>query len=220
MDCSVAHRCCASPIWPSTAAISRRPEGEHRDRRPDVGIRSTRQRSCDPRRRRRAPDGDELAAAREAHLFAVAAAKYYIDYSDFTLWVLRVQRVRWVGGYGRMESTTGDEYSAAAPDPVQPQAAGAIDHLNADHADSLVAMAKVLGGYPDTTAATCTGLDRYGLDLQAHHRPRDRLHPGRLRSADRLGRPIAFGHRRAGAPGAAGLNYRLGRWREIPSRYG
>jgi putative heme iron utilization protein len=113
-----------------------------------------------------APDGDERAAAREAHLSAVAAAKYYIDYSDFTLWVLRVQRVRWVGGYGRMESTTGKEYCAAAPDPVQPQAGGAIDHLNADHADSLVAMAKVLGGYPDTTAATCTGIDRYGLDLR------------------------------------------------------
>jgi putative heme iron utilization protein len=113
-----------------------------------------------------APSGDELAAARHAHLSAVAAAKYYIDYSDFTLWVLRVHRVRWVGGYGRMESATGDAYTAADPDPVQPRAAGAIAHLNADHADSLVAMAKVLGGYPDTTAATCTGVDRYGLDLR------------------------------------------------------
>jgi putative heme iron utilization protein len=112
------------------------------------------------------PEGDELAAARDAHLSAVAAAKYYIDYSDFTLWVLRVHRVRWVGGYGRMESTTGEEYAAAAPDPVQPNAAGAIAHLNADHADSLTAMAKTLGGYPDTTAATCTGADRYGLDLR------------------------------------------------------
>jgi putative heme iron utilization protein len=112
------------------------------------------------------PVGNELAAARQAHLTAVAAAKYYIDYSDFTLWVLRVQRVRWVGGYGRMESTTGEEYAVAEPDPVQPLAAGAIDHLNADHADALVAMAKVLGGYPDTTAATCTGVDRYGLDLR------------------------------------------------------
>ncbi|VEG46763.1 putative heme iron utilization protein [Mycolicibacterium flavescens] len=112
------------------------------------------------------PADDELAAAREAHLSAVAAAKYYIDYSDFTLWVLRVQRVRWVGGYGRMESTTNDAYSAAQPDPVQPLAAGAVAHLNADHADTLVAMAKALGGYPDTTAATCTGADRYGLDLR------------------------------------------------------
>ena len=27
-------------------------------------------------------------------------------------------------------------------------------------------MAKTLGGYPDATAATCTGADRYGLDLK------------------------------------------------------
>ena len=27
-------------------------------------------------------------------------------------------------------------------------------------------MARTLGGYPDTTAAQCTGLDRYGLDLR------------------------------------------------------
>ncbi|MEV3905215.1 DUF2470 domain-containing protein [Mycobacterium sp. NPDC050551] len=112
------------------------------------------------------PTGDERDAAREAHLAAVAAAKYYIDYSDFTLWVLRVQRVRWVGGYGRMESTTGAEYAAAEPDPVAPRAAGAVAHLNADHAESLLAMAASLGGYPDATAAVCTGADRYGLDLR------------------------------------------------------
>jgi heme iron utilization protein len=112
------------------------------------------------------PTGDERAAARDAHLAAVAAAKYYIDYSDFSLWVLRVQRVRWVGGYGRMDSATGDDYAAAQPDPVWPQADGAIAHLNADHAKALVEMAQALGGYPDTTAATCTGADRYGLDLR------------------------------------------------------
>jgi putative heme iron utilization protein len=112
------------------------------------------------------PTGDELTAARQAHLSAVAAAKYYIDYSDFSLWVLRVNRVRWVVGYGRMDSAPGEAYAAAQPDPIQPWAGGAIAHLNADHADALVAMAKVLGGYPDTTAAVCTGADRYGLDLR------------------------------------------------------
>ena len=112
------------------------------------------------------PVGDERIAAREAHLSAVAAAKYYIDYSDFSLWVLRVARVRWVGGYGRMDSTTGQAYAEALPDPVTPWSAGAVTHLNDDHAESLVAMARTLGGYPDTTAATCTGADRYGLDLR------------------------------------------------------
>lgn len=112
------------------------------------------------------PAGDERAQARQAHLDAVPAAKYYLDYSDFTLWVLRVDRVRWVGGYGRMDSADAASYASAQPDPVSPVAAGAVEHLNADHADSLVAMARKLGGYPDTVTATCTGADRYGLDLR------------------------------------------------------
>ena len=112
------------------------------------------------------PTGDQDAAAREAHMAAVPAAKYYIDYSDFTVWVLDVERVRWVGGYGRMDSAGGVDYAAAQPDPVTPHAARAIAHLNADHADSLAAMARRLGGYPDTESASCTGADRYGLDLR------------------------------------------------------
>jgi len=109
---------------------------------------------------------DERSAAYDAHLAAVPAAKYYIDYSDFALWILRVRRVRWVGGYGRMDSATADDYASAIPDPVQPYSGPAIAHLNADHADSLADMARVLGGYPDTSAAVCTAIDRYGLDLK------------------------------------------------------
>ena len=114
------------------------------------------------------PTGDELAAARDAHVAAVPAAKYYIEYSDFSLWVLRVARVRWVGGYGRMDSASAAEYTAAEPDPIRPHAAGAIEHLNADHAVALTEMARALGGYPDTASAICTGVDRYGLDLKVN----------------------------------------------------
>ncbi|MEE2034004.1 HugZ family pyridoxamine 5'-phosphate oxidase, partial [Rhodococcus chondri] len=112
------------------------------------------------------PVGDELAAAREAHLAAVPAARIYIDFSDFSVWVLRVQRVRWVGGYGRMDSATAEAYAEALPDPITPTAGGAIAHLNDDHADALLAMTQKLGGFPDATAATCVGADRYGLDLR------------------------------------------------------
>jgi hypothetical protein len=79
--------------------------------------------------------------------------------------VLRVERVRWVGGYGRMDSTNAAAYHAAEPDPVAPGAAYAIEHLNADHADALLDMARALGGHPDATEATCARIDRYGLDL-------------------------------------------------------
>lgn len=112
------------------------------------------------------PQGEEAAAAREAHLAAVPSAKYYIDFSDFTVWVLRVDRVRWVGGYGRMDSATSADYLAARPDPVVSIAGRAITHLNDDHADALLDMAKARGGYPDATAAVCERADRYGLDLR------------------------------------------------------
>jgi putative heme iron utilization protein len=112
------------------------------------------------------PVGSERDRAREAHIAAVPAAKYYVDYSDFSLWVLRVQRVRWVGGYGRMDSASGSDYAQAQPDPVKPHAGGAIAHLNDDHAEHLALMARALGGYPDTESAMCTGADRYGLDLK------------------------------------------------------
>lgn len=113
----------------------------------------------------RRPDGTELDVARAAHLAGVPAAQWYLDYSDFSLWILDVERVRWVGGYGRMDSADADSYAAASPDPVAAVAARAVGHLNDDHADALLAMAQVLGGHPDATAATCTAADRFGLDL-------------------------------------------------------
>ncbi len=106
-----------------------------------------------------------LAAARAAHLAAVPAAAVYVDFSDFSLWVLRVERARWVGGYGRMDSASGAAYATARPDPVAAPRAAAVDHLNADHADALLAIVRALGGYPDATAARCSGLDRLGIDF-------------------------------------------------------
>jgi heme oxygenase (biliverdin-IX-beta and delta-forming) len=121
-------------------------------------------------RAERAIDPATLAAARTAHLAGVPAASTYVDFSDFSLWVLHVERVRWVGGYGRMDSASGAAYARAAPDPIAMSAASAITHLNDDHADALLLIAQALGGYPDATAAQCSGLDRRGIDLAVHTR--------------------------------------------------
>lgn len=135
-------------------------------------------------------DDAEREAARAAYLEAVPAARFYLDFSDFTLWVLAVRRVRWVGGYGRMDSATAEQYAAASPDPTASASARAVAHLNADHAAALAAMARAFGGYPDTETAVCTGIDRYGLDLRVHT-PRGVAYtragfPAPLDSADQL----------------------------------
>lgn len=52
-------------------------------------------------------------------------------------------------------------------DSVSRGAAGAVAHLNDDHADALLDMARALGGCPEATAARCLDADRTGLDLVA-----------------------------------------------------
>lgn len=52
-------------------------------------------------------------------------------------------------------------------DSVSEGAVRAIAHLNDDHADALLDMARALGGRPDATAARCLDADRTGLDLLA-----------------------------------------------------
>lgn len=52
-------------------------------------------------------------------------------------------------------------------DPVSQGAERAIEHLNDDHDDALLDMARSLGGCPQATAARCVDADRTGLDLIA-----------------------------------------------------
>lgn len=111
------------------------------------------------------PQGERLEAARQACYDAMMYARTYEKMADFSVWVLNVERVRWVGGYGVMGSDDAASYATAAIDPTAPNAEHAIEHLNEDHADALILIAQKLGGYPDGTAAVCTSIDRYGMDL-------------------------------------------------------
>jgi Protein of unknown function (DUF2470) len=52
-------------------------------------------------------------------------------------------------------------------DPVSREASRAIAHLNADHADALLDMARALAGCPEATAARCLDAGRTALTLEA-----------------------------------------------------
>jgi putative heme iron utilization protein len=52
-------------------------------------------------------------------------------------------------------------------DPVSREAGGAIAHLNSDHADALLDMARALGGCPEATSARCLDADTTALTLEA-----------------------------------------------------
>ncbi len=146
------------------------------------------------------PGDERLAEARTVYEAAVASAAIFGDFADFHWWVLKVERVRWVGGFGRMDSVGPESFAAAEADPVAPNAPGAIAHLNADHADSLLLIAKALSGHTDAEEARCVGADRYGLDLELRHRPRPHRGPGRVRGAGPGAGRAPRRERRAGPP--------------------
>jgi heme iron utilization protein len=61
-----------------------------------------------------------------------------------------------------------DEHIPQNPDdPVSREAGGAIAHLNADHADALLDMARALGGCEEATRVRCLDADRTALTLEA-----------------------------------------------------
>ena len=110
----------------------------------------------------------ERAAVRDRYLGANPASAYYIDFGDFSFWRLEVGSVRYVGGYGRMSWVAAADYAVAEADPLAGDVAASIlAHMNADYADALVLLARVLAGRPETSEAVMTAVDRYGFDMVA-----------------------------------------------------
>lgn len=133
-------------------------------------------------------DEAELAAAEAAYLVVAPASGMYRNFGDFTTYVMRVDRIRWVGGYGRMDWAEVTDYAAAEADPVFPTSAHAIEHLNDDHAEVLLLMAQNIAGYTDATAAKCLRADRYGIDLKVDT-PRGKVQSLRIGFAEPCSEP-------------------------------
>jgi putative heme iron utilization protein len=183
-----------SPVF-SLSTLAAHGRNLKRDRRASLAVSETVPPARDPADSGRVtvagvaeePVGDRLEEARRVYEAAVSSAAIFGGFGDFTWWVLRVERVRWVGGFGRMDSVGPESFAGAEADPVAPGAAAAIAHLNADHGDALLLIARTLSGHTDAEQATCVGADRHGLDLHLST-PRGRT-AARVGFAEPVGEP-------------------------------
>ena len=121
----------------------------------------------------------ETGAARELYLSRHENARYWVDFDDFGFRRMQPADVYFIGGFGVMGWVAADEYASSQPDPLAADSAGILRHMNEDHGEALVLLARA-AGETGAEAATMTAIDRLGFHL-------------RLRSGERVhGTRIAF----------------------------
>lgn len=108
---------------------------------------------------------EEPGEAREAFLAVHPQASYYVDFKDFAFYRLAVDKVRYIGGYGRMSWVDVEGWRAAEVDPIAASAQDIITHMNEDHADALLAYARAFTTATETPEAEMVGVDRYGFEM-------------------------------------------------------
>jgi putative heme iron utilization protein len=109
----------------------------------------------------------EKPAARELYLKVHPNSHYWADFTDFAFFRLEPIDIYYVGGFGVMGWVNAPDYSAAAPDPLADASQGILDHMNADHADTLVLLSRVHAKL-DAQSATMTSVDRLGFHVRVH----------------------------------------------------
>ena len=107
----------------------------------------------------------EVGAARKLYLARYANSKYWVDFEDFSFYRMDVVDVYYVGGFGVMGWVSAVEYNRSAPDPLAETMAEIIQHMNADHKDALVLLARKFAGI-ESQEATMTTVDRLGFQVR------------------------------------------------------
>ena len=107
----------------------------------------------------------EVAEARKLYLARYASSKYWVDFEDFSFYRLEVGDVYYVGGFGVMGWVSASEYASGKPDPLADSMAGIIQHMNADHKDALVLLAREFARI-ESQEATMTAVDRLGFHVR------------------------------------------------------
>lgn len=104
---------------------------------------------------------------RAAYLELHPLAARYIDFQDFDYYRFMPERVRFIGGFGRMGWLDAEQYRAAQPDPLWKFAPGILEHMNCDHAQNILDYAQVYANADWAQSARMLGIDRLGFDLEA-----------------------------------------------------
>jgi putative heme iron utilization protein len=107
----------------------------------------------------------DVASARAIYTATHENSRYWVDFADFGFYRLEPIDIYYVGGFGVMGWVEARDYEAASPDPLATAAPGIIAHMNADHVDAMILLARTQAGL-ETVEASMTSVDRLGFYLR------------------------------------------------------
>src|SRR5712692_5625616 len=113
----------------------------------------------------------EVPEARKLYLDRYANSKYWVDFEDFYFYRMDVVDVYYVGGFGVMGWVSASEYYRGQPDPLADAATDIIQHMNTDHGDALILLARAFAGI-ESQEVTMTSVDRLGFHVRMKTRDR------------------------------------------------
>jgi len=102
---------------------------------------------------------------RALYLARHANSQYWVDFEDFSFYRMHVLDVYYVGGFGVMGWVEASDYSHAHPDPLADHASAIIEHMNADHKDALILLARTVA-HIEAQQAAMTAVDRLGFHVR------------------------------------------------------
>jgi putative heme iron utilization protein len=107
----------------------------------------------------------EVAEARKLYLARYANSKHWVDFEDFSFYRMDVVDIYYVGGFGVMGWVCASEYVRSQPDPLADSMIEIIQHMNTDHKDALVLLARRFARI-EAQEATMTAVDRLGFQMR------------------------------------------------------
>jgi hypothetical protein len=110
------------------------------------------------------PD-EEKPSVRELYLARHENSRYWVDFADFSFFRMDILDIYYVGGFGVMGWVTAPDYASAAVDPLADSAPGILAHMNADHVEAMILLARTHSQL-EATEATMTAVDRLGFHLR------------------------------------------------------
>jgi putative heme iron utilization protein len=129
----------------------------------------------------------EVAEARELYLARYVNSKYWVDFEDFSFYRMDVVDVYYVGGFGVMGWVSASEYQRGQSDPLADTATDIIQHMNSDHREALILLARAFAGI-ESQEVTMTSVDRLGFHVR--YKTQEGMRGARIAFLREVGSPL------------------------------